>query len=130
MNDKVKDFLKQKKIAVVGSFRSKEKVAYRVLLKLAAAGYEVYPVNPSTETVEGCRCYPSVGEIPCAVDAADIVTPPAVTEKVVAECVKKKIGHVWMQPGAESKKAVEICEKNGINVIHDACLLVEMAQAE
>ena len=46
-----------------------------------------------------------------------IITPPAVTEQVVAAAIKKEIGNIWMQPGAESPAAVELCRKAGVNVI-------------
>jgi len=126
MDDRIKKYLKQKRIAVVGSFRTKEKVAYRILLKLIASGRDVHPVNPAAGNVEGLKCYPTVGEIPSEIDAADIVTPPDVTENIVRECIKRDIKHIWLQPGAESKKAIDDCEKNGINVVYGACLMVEM----
>ena len=125
-NEGIKEFLKQKNVAVAGSFRSREKVAYRILLKLKAAGRKVYPVNPSMEVVEGLACSASVSEIASNIDAVDIVTPPAVTEKIVLECVKRNIKNVWLQPGAESEKAVNDCRNNGINVVYGACLLVEL----
>jgi len=126
MDDRIEKFLKSRKIAVVGSFRSKEKVAYKILLNLIASGRVVYPVNPAADTVEGLVCYPSVAGIPSEIDAADIVTPPEVTENIVMECIKRKVTNIWFQPGAESKKAIEDCEKNGINVVYGACLMVEM----
>jgi len=126
MENGIEIFLKQKKIAVVGSFRSQEKVAYRILLKLLAAGYDVCPVNPTAEIVAGIKCYSSIAAIPFGIDAVDIVTPPPVTETVIAECIKKNIKNIWMQPGAESKKAIEICEKNGLNFTYGACLMIEI----
>lgn len=125
-NEGIKEFLKQKNVAVAGSFRSREKVAYRILLKLKAAGRNVYPVNPSLGVVEGLACSASVSGITSKIDAIDIVTPPAVTEKIVLECIKRNIKNVWLQPGAESEKAMDDCRNNGINVIYGACLLVEL----
>ncbi|HAX61263.1 MAG TPA: CoA-binding protein [Elusimicrobia bacterium] len=120
-----KDFLVQKNIAVAGSFRSKEKVAYRIFLQLKEKGYNVFPVNPSISELEGVKVYGSVLEISQKVDAVDIVTPPAVTEKIVEECKKKGIKYVWMQPGAESENAIKFCERNNIKVIYNTCLMVE-----
>ena len=124
-NDSVKEFLLLKNIAVAGSFRSAEKVAYRVFSKLRGIGHNVIPINPSLSDVEGIKCYPSVLDIPNPVDGIDIVTPPKVTEKIVEQCKKKGIKYVWMQPGAESQKAISFCEENDIIEIHDKCILVE-----
>jgi predicted CoA-binding protein len=54
-----------------------------------------------------------------------------VTEKIVAQAVQAGIKHVWMQPGAESARAVEMAEQAGINVIHGGpCLLVVLGYRE
>ena len=44
---------------------------------------------------------------------------------IVLECVEIGIGRVWFQPGAESQKAIELCEDNGIQVIYNACAMGE-----
>ncbi|MBI5574638.1 MAG: CoA-binding protein [Elusimicrobia bacterium] len=124
--DIIKEFLAQKNIAVAGSFRSKEKVAYKIFLQLKEKGYNVFPVNPSISELEGVKVYRSVLEISEKVDAVDIVTPPEATEKIVEECKKKEVKYVWMQPGAESEKAIKFCEQSNIKVIHNSCLMVEL----
>ncbi len=126
MDDIIKKFLAQKNIAVVGSFRSKEKVAYKIFLQLKEKGYNVFPVNPSISELEGVKVYGSVLEISEKVDAIALVTPPEATERIVEECKKKGIKYVWMQPGAESENAIKFCEHNNIKVIHDSCLMVEL----
>ena len=124
MQDLVKDFLKQKRFAVVGSFRNESKYAYRILKTLKEKGYEVYPVNPSLGEVDGLTCYPSVKDIPDSVDVVDIVTPPQITEKIVRECKEKGITKVWIQPGAESKTVIEFCKDNNIEVIYNLCIMM------
>ena len=124
MQDLVKDFLKQKRFAVVGSFRNESKYAYRILKTLKEKGYEVYPVNPSLREVDGLICYPSVKDIPDSVDVVDIVTPPQITEKIVRECKEKGISKVWIQPGAESKTVIEFCKDNNIEVIYNLCIMM------
>jgi len=125
MENLVKDFLKQKRFAVIGSFRNESKYAYKILKTLKNKDYEVYPVNPKLKEVYGITCYPTVKDIPVVVDVVDIVTPPAVTEKIVLECKEKGITRVWMQPGAESEKAIKFCKDNDIDVIHSLCVMME-----
>lgn len=121
----VKDFLKQKKFAVVGSFRNKEKFAYKILLHLIKRGYEVFPVNPNLSEIEGRVCYKSISDIPHIVDVVDIVTPPLATEKILKECLQKGIKRVWLQPGAESPRVIEFCGENGIAVIYGLCVMLQ-----
>jgi len=49
----------------------------------------------------------------------------------VEQAIRKGIKHVWMQPGAESDKAIADCEAAGINVIADgSCVLVVLGYRE
>jgi predicted CoA-binding protein len=56
-----------------------------------------------------------------------MITPPAVTARLVPLAIEKGIKNIWMQPGAEHPEAVALCNKLGANVIADgSCLLVVM----
>jgi len=121
----MKDFLAQKRFAVVGSFKNESKYAYRILKVLINKGYEVYPVNPSGKEVEGIKCHKNISEIPIDIDVVNLVTPPAASEKIVNECIAKNIKRVWLQPGAESDAVVDLCRKNNISVIHSTCIMLE-----
>lgn len=126
----VKDFLRQKRFAVVGSFRNETKVAYKILTNLAAGGYEVFPVNPGMREVAGRTCYKSVTDLPSAVDVVNIVTPPPMTESILKECRQKGITRAWLQPGAESPAAVQFCSDNDMSVIHGMCVMLESYKRE
>ena len=119
-------FLKQKRFAIVGSFRNETKYAYQIFRTLKEKGYDVIPVNPKLKEVDGIACYPAISKIPHKIDVVDIVTPPAVTEKMVYECKKKEVQRIWMQPGAESEAAIKFCQENKINVIYNFCLMAEL----
>jgi hypothetical protein len=125
MRDLVIDFLKQRRFAVIGSFRNKEKFAYRIFVDLMKKGYEVLPVNPRLSEVEGKVCYKSISDILHSVDVVNIVTPPLSTENILKECLRKGIKRVWLQPGAESPAAIQFCHNNGIKVIHGMCVMME-----
>ena len=130
MKDLIIDFLKQKRFAVIGSFRNKEKFAYRILVDLIKKGYEVFPVNPRLGEVEGRVCYKTISDIPYSVDVANIVTPPLVTESILKECLQKGIKRVWLQPGAESQTAINFCHNNGMKVIYGICVMLESLKKE
>ncbi len=125
MESLVKDFLRKKSFAVIGSFRNETKYAFKILRNLKERDYKVYPVNPSLSEVAGLKCYKSIIHIPFLVDVVNLVTPPKVTEKIVRECKEKEIYRVWFQPGAESENAIEFCKKNKISVIYNLCVMLE-----
>jgi len=122
----MEDFLDRKnKIAVIGVSNNHEKWGYKVYRSLKNSGFKVYPVNPKHEKIDSDRCYPDLRSIPEKIDEVITVVPPEVTENVVKICKELGIGKVWMQPGSESEDAIRFCEENGINVIHDACFVVD-----
>jgi len=130
MENLVKDFLRQKRFAVIGSFRNETKFAYKILVNLTEKGYEVFPVNPRMSEVEGRPCYKTISDIPYSVDVANIVTPPLVTESILKECLQKGIKRAWLQPGAESQTAINFCHNNGMKVIYGICVMLESLKKE
>ncbi len=120
----VEAFMAQKKLAVVGVSRQGKKFGNAAYKELKKKGYEVFPVHPEAEKVEGDRCYPSLAQLPEQVGGVLVVVPPAQAEKVVLEAHQAGIRHVWLQQGAESEAAIRFCEENGINVIHGKCILM------
>ncbi len=129
----VKDFLAQKKIAIVGVSDKRETGCNSNYLKFKNAGYQVYAVNPHISTYAGAPCYPDLKSIPEKPDAVFILANPKVTEMIVRQCVELGIKHVWMhcmmgtKPGlaagmtSVSREAVEMCKANGIAVIPGTC---------
>ena len=109
--------------AVVGVSQDPARYGHEIFETLLAKGYNVYPVNPKYQVVDGHRCYPSLDALPEKPEVAVAVVPPAVTEKVVETCARLGIETLWMPPGAWSEKAVEACEAHGIQEVHDVCLV-------
>ncbi|HEY6073257.1 MAG TPA: CoA-binding protein, partial [Anaerolineales bacterium] len=133
IDDMVKDFLGQKKIAIVGISDKRDtgcNLAYR---KFKEKGYQVFAVNPRISTFDGAPSYPDLKSIPEKPDAVFILASPKVTDEIVRQCVELGIKHVWMhclmgtKPGLSpeatsvSQSAVEICKANGIQVIPGSC---------
>ena len=121
----VETFLMSEVFGVVGASSSREKFGNKVLRCLLQNGKKAIPVHPKEKVIEGQSAVASVLDLPEAVKSISIITPPAVTEKVVDMAISKGITSVWMQPGAESEAAVKKCVDNHLNCIGDGrCLLV------
>ena len=105
--EQIEKFLSGKRFAVVGASQDRSKYGNKVLRVYQQNRYEVVPVNPKADEVEGLKTYPDLSSIPGTIDGVSIITPPAVTERVVQEAIQKGIKHIWMQPGAESEAAVQ-----------------------
>jgi predicted CoA-binding protein len=129
--DPIARFLASHAFGVVGASPRRHKYGNKVLRCYLQAGRPAIPVNPREAEIEGVACVASVLDLPDEVQSISLITPPAVTERVVEEAIRKGIGHVWMQPGAESARAVAACEAAGINVIADgSCVLVVLGYRE
>jgi predicted CoA-binding protein len=130
-HDPIARFLESPAYGVVGASPRRHKYGNKVLRCYLQNGRRAIPVNPREDEVEGVSCVASVLDLPNDVHSISVITPPAVTERVVAEAIRKGIRHVWMQPGAESDKAVADCAAAGINVIADgSCVLVVLGYRE
>lgn len=127
----IEKFLEAGPYAVVGASTDRSKYGNKVLRAYLQTNREVYPINPKADEVEGQSSYPDLQSLPGSVQGVSIITPPAVTEKVVDEIIELGIPNVWMQPGAESDEAIDKAEKAGLNVIAGGpCLLVVVGYRE
>ena len=120
----VDDFLAQRSLAVVGVSRGGKKFGNMAYRELKAKGYQLFPVHPEAEVLEGDRCYPSLSALPEQADGVLAVVPPAETERVVRDAAAAGIPRVWMQQGAESESAIRFCEEHGISVVAGECILM------
>ncbi|RQW88488.1 MAG: CoA-binding protein [Geobacter sp.] len=129
--ERIDIFLDTKIYGVVGASTNRDKYGNKVLRCYLQNGYQAIPVNPKEKEIEGIPCVATVLELPDDVSSISVITPPSVTEKVVEMAIQKGIRNIWMQPGAESIAAVNMCLENNINVIADgSCLLVVLAYHE
>ena len=130
-DDRIERFLTSPAYGVVGASARRHKYGNKVLRCYQQNDRRAVPVNPREQVIEGATCVASVLDLPEEVKSISVITPPAVTERVVDEAIRKGIEHVWMQPGAESERAVGACKAAGINVIADgSCLLVVLGYSE
>ena len=124
----VQDFLGQKRLAVVGVSRKPEDFSRKLFCELRDRGYDVVPVNPEADEIDGKKCFAHLQDIQPPVDGALLMTSPAVSEKVVQECVSSGVRRVWMYrasgAGAVSSQALQFCESHGISVVPGECPLM------
>lgn len=133
IDELVKDFLAQKKIALVGVSERRETGCNMSYRKFKKAGYQVFAVNPHIQTFEGDPCYPDLKALPEKPDGVFILANQQVSEQMVRQCVDLGIQRVWMhcmmgtKPGlatsmsSVSDEAVRLCRENGISVIPGSC---------
>ncbi len=125
MSNYIAEFPKYRKWAVVGVSEDRAKYGNKIYRDMRDAGYTVFAVHPKLQTVEGDPCYASVKDLPEIPDVVDLVVPPAASLKVVEDCLAAGIKRIWFQPGSESDEAVQKAKDGGMEVVHDACIMIQ-----
>jgi predicted CoA-binding protein len=127
MRADIMQFLTSPQFAVVGASTNPAKFGNKVLRCYIQNNKPVIPVNPNEAVIEGINCVKEVSELPAAVASISVITPPQITTAVVKAAINHGIKNIWLQPGAESAEAIELCHQHGINLIADgSCILVEL----
>lgn len=82
-----------KSAAVVGASSRYGSLGNMVLKKMIDFGYKgaLYPINPNSEEILGVKCYPSILDVPGAIDLAIICVPYRFVLDVIKDCHKKGI---------------------------------------
>jgi len=125
MQGDMQEFLTKDNWAVVGVSSDPTKYGNKVYFKLKRAGYNVFAINPKLNEIDGDPCYHDLSALPLVPDAVSVVVPPKVTEQIIDECAKLGIQRIWMQPGSESEEAIQNGNKQGLNLVHNQCVLIQ-----
>ena len=124
-DEQIRDILSLKKVVVIGMSKNASKAAHYVPKYLSDNGYDVTPVNPTTEEILDKKCYNSVSEIDGEIDIIDIFRPSDQVLPFVQEAIKKKPKVIWLQEGIHNSEAEELAKKEGIRVVFNRCMLAE-----
>jgi hypothetical protein len=125
MQNLAKDFLAQKRIAIVGVTRDLQGWGRTLYDEFKKRGYDTYAVNPA-RNLSGIQCYGSLRELPLKPDGVLLVVPPDVTDQIVREVAALGIPRVWMHKGAGgagavSEPALEFCKEKNIAAVYGVC---------
>lgn len=119
------EFLAQRRVALVGVSHDPRELSRALFRELRHRGYDVVPVNPLLESVEGVPCARRVQDVKPTVDWALLMTSPEMSNHVVRDCAEAGVTRVWLHRGvgrgAVSPVAAAFCHDHGIAVVDGAC---------
>ena len=86
--ESVRAVLEPRSVAVVGASARAGTIGAALVANIQRYGFTgpIYPVNPRAETIDGLRCYPTIGAIGAPVDLAIIAVAADRVETVLDEC--------------------------------------------
>ena len=114
-----------KTIAVVGFSRRQSRAGYYVPAYLHENGYRIIPVNPYLDEGLGEKAYPDLKSIPEPVDLVLIFRRSENVPPVVDEAIEIGAKAIWMQLGIVNQAAADKARGAGLDVVMNACMMVE-----
>jgi acetyltransferase len=121
-------------VAVIGASTTPGKVGHDIFSNILKSGFKgtLYPVNPGAGSVLSVKAYPTIMDIPDAVDLAIVILPPQLALPAVEEAVRKGVKGVvivsagFREVGKEGleieNRIVSMCRDAGIRVVGPNCL--------
>lgn len=131
-SDQIRDLLHRvKRIAVIGIKTEAQSFqpAYYVPEFVQSAGYEIVPVPvyyPEASTILGQPVYRRVADIPGDVDLVNVFRRSQDVPPHVDDILAKRPKAVWLQSGIRHDAVAEQLAREGIDVVQDRCLMVEV----
>lgn len=127
-------FFNPKSIAVIGASDNPMKPGGRPVSFLLKKGYggSIYPVNPSHETINGIKCYPSLMDVPGQVDLVIVSVVADRVYQTLEQCVAKGVkatvvfssgfAEVGPEGLAEQRRITKLARKSGLRILGPNCL--------
>lgn len=137
VDEQINIFFDPKSVAVVGASRKVNKAGYVIFKNFAEnkrTGLfkgDLYPINPSEDTVLGYKCYPTLVKVPIdEIELVVVIVPAAAVPQVMEDASQKKakaaiiITSGFGETGNHELEnhVREICLKSGIRVLGPNCL--------
>ena len=113
-------------VAVLGASRDRRKFGNKSVRAHQRAGFEVFPVNPQADEIEGLPAYRSLSEGPVRpLDRVSVYVPPEIGLMLLPEIAACQPRQVWLNPGSESDELLAAAERLGLPVIC-ACSIMDV----
>jgi len=110
-------------VAVVGASRDRSKFGNISVRAHLQQGYQVFPVNPNADHVEGLPAFESLRDVPVEnLDRVTVYLPPQLTLELLDEIAPAE---VWMNPGSADEDVRVRADELGIEII-EACSIVDL----
>ena len=113
-------------VAVVGfSDRDRRAAAFYAPASLKGKGYTIIPVNPRLTTGLNRPAYPTLADVPGPVEVVLIYQASERVGPFVDQAIAAGAKAVWLPIGVVDEAAAERARAAGLDVVQDACMLVE-----
>lgn len=111
-------------VAVLGATSKPGRFSHQAVLKLKKHGYNVLPLNPRFDEIEGFPVYRELHELPQPVHTLTLYVGAAKLDSMIDEVLSAKPGRVIFNPGTESHALQQALSDAGIEWLEDCTLIM------
>jgi hypothetical protein len=124
MNPLIEQFVSFRRIAVVGMSRSGKKFGNYAAKELKTKGYEIYPIHPEVQEIDGFKCYPDLKSVTGKVDGVWISIPPEKVPEVLEDAAGIGLKNIWLQQGTWSAEVQQTIDRLKLPVVSKKCIMM------
>lgn len=110
-------------MAIIGASSDRRKFGNKAVRAFREQGFQVYPVNPNENEIEGLPTYKRIADVPVRPNMVSVYVPPPVLLKLLPEIARKGCDELWLNPGTGSDEVIAETERLGLNTIQ-ACSII------
>ena len=114
-----------KSVAIVGASTDRGKYGNKSVRAHLQDGWDVYPVNPKADEIEGLKSYPDVKSVPGKLDRISVYLPPKVSRQYLDEWAASGASECFFNPGSADEDVLAEAREKGVPVV-DACSIVDL----
>jgi hypothetical protein len=116
-----------KRIAILGASSDRAKFGNKAVRAYARRGWEVIPVHPKEQEIEGITSVPDLGQVTGPLDRISVYLPPRIGLELLPAMKAAGAAEVWLNPGAESAEILTRAQELGLPVIC-GCSIVDIGE--
>ncbi len=118
--------MSRRSVAIVGASADRSKFGNKSVRAHQQAGYDVFPIHPQAQTIEGLNAFRSLTDVSRdRIDRIVFYVPPAVGLGLLDDVAGITHQEFWLSPGTESDAILDRSDDLGLQVTL-GCTIVDL----
>ncbi len=106
-----------KSVAIPGASTNPDKYGNKAVRAFAENGFEVFPINPRAEVIEGHPSFPDIGTVPKRPNVVSVYLPPKILVDTLPAIAARGCDELWLNPGTDTAEVIAAAERLGLTCV-------------